>query len=196
MTDKQENSGPNPWIKLALEMGPLGLFFYLNANYDLMVATGGFMIATVISLVASKVLLGKLPTMPLIGAVFILIFGGLTLVLNDEIFIKLKPTIVNAMFGTALLVAQLGFNKPLLKVVMGDVMPLQTEGWRILSIRWGLFFFVLAGLNEFVWRTFDTDTWVSFKVFGILPLTLAFTMSQVPTMTKYALDESSKTKEN
>ena len=185
---------PNALVKLVLELGPLAVFFTLNYIYDIITATAWFMGAIVISLIASRVLLGKLPIMPLVSGILVLIFGGLTVTLNDDLFIKLKPTIINVLFGSTLLVAQLVFRKPLLRIVMGDVMPLENDGWRILSIRWGLFFFVLAALNEIVWRNFHTDVWVNFKVLGIMPLTMIFAMCQIPVMNKYTLDKEANDK--
>ena len=180
---------PNALIKMVLELGPLAVFFTLNYIYDIITATAWFMGAIVVSLIASRVLMGKLPIMPLVSGILVLIFGGLTVTLNDDLFIKLKPTIINVLFGSTLLVAQLLFRKPLLRIVMVDVMSLKDDGWRILSIRWGLFFFVLAALNEIVWRNFHTDVWVNFKVLGMMPLTLIFALCQIPVMNKYTLDK-------
>jgi intracellular septation protein len=180
---------PNALIKLALELGPLAVFFTLNYIYDIITATAWFMGAIVVSLIASRVLMGKLPIMPLVSGILVLIFGGLTVTLNDDLFIKLKPTIINVLFGSTLLVAQLLFRKSLLRIVMEDVMSLKDDGWRILSIRWGLFFFVLAALNEIVWRNFHTDVWVNFKVLGMMPLTMIFALCQIPVMNKYSLEK-------
>lgn len=168
----------NPVLKLGLELGPLVVFFLLNYRAGIFVATGGFMIATVISLTASKLLLGKIAVMPLVTGVFVMIFGGLTLYLADDLFIKLKPTIVNCIFGSILL-GGLAFKVPLLKPLLGDAFPLDDEGWVKMTFRWGVFFFVLALLNEAIWRNFSTDFWVNFKVFGIMPLTMLFAGSQV-----------------
>lgn len=179
----------NPWLKLILEMGPLVAFFGLNSQYGIMTATAGFMIATAISLVLSKLLMKKIPTMPLVSGVVVLVFGGLTLYLDDDLFIKLKPTITNVLFGSILLTAFWGFKKPLLKIVMGDTMPINDEGWGILSVRWGLFFLFLAVLNEVIWRNFSTDFWVAFKVWGVMPITLTFAICQIPIMTRYALED-------
>ena len=173
-----ETEKVNPALKLALELGPLVVFFFLNYKAGIFYATGGFMIATVISLTLSKLLLGKIAIMPLVTGVFVLVFGGLTLYLADDLFIKLKPTIVNCIFGSILL-GGLAFNTPLLKPLLGDAFPLDDEGWVKMTWRWGLFFFFLAVLNEVVWRNFSTDTWVNFKVFGIMPLTMLFAGSQV-----------------
>lgn len=168
----------NPALKLALELGPLVVFFLLNYKAGIFVATGGFMIATIISLTASKFLLGKIAIMPLVTGVFVMVFGGLTLYLADDLFIKLKPTIVNCIFG-AILLGGLAFKVPLLKPLLGDAFPLDDDGWVKMTFRWGLFFFFLAFLNEVIWRNFSTDFWVNFKVFGIMPLTMLFAGSQV-----------------
>ena len=156
----------------------------MNSRTDIFIATAAFMVAIVIALPASWWLMRRLPTMPLVTAVFVLVFGGLTLYLNDEVFIKLKPTIVNAMFGIILL-GGLAFGRSFLKIVFADVFHLTPEGWRQLTLRWGLFFFVLALLNEIVWRNFSTDTWVNFKVFGIAPLTMIFGMMQIGLLTRF-----------
>ena len=142
------------------------------------------MVAVVISLGLSRILLKEWPVMPLISAVVVLIFGGMTLYWENEIFIKLKPTIVNTLFGIALLIG-LAFGKPLLSIVMGSVFRLTDEGWKKLTFRWALFFFVLAALNEIVWRTQTSDVWVNFKVFGIMPLTIIFALSQAPLISRY-----------
>ena len=126
--------------------------------------------------------------MPLVTAVAVLVFGALTFIFQDEIFIKMKPTIVNTIFGSVLLIA-LAMGKPLLPVVLDSMMRLTETGWKILTLRWGLFFFVLAGINEVVWRTQTTDFWVSFKVFGTMPLTVVFALAQIPLMMKHELKD-------
>jgi len=162
----------------------LVLFFFANAKAGIFTATALFMVAVVISLGLSRILLKEWPVMPLISAVVVLIFGGMTLYWENEIFIKLKPTIVNTLFGIALLIG-LAFGKPLLSIVMGSVFRLTDEGWKKLTFRWALFFFVLAALNEIVWRTQTSDVWVNFKVFGIMPLTIIFALSQAPLISRY-----------
>jgi intracellular septation protein len=188
----------NPLLKLALELGPIGVFFFANARGEwlaeklpalgqlggpLFVATALFIVATLISLVVSLALTRRLPIMPFITGIVVVIFGGLTLWLQDDTFIKMKPTIVNTLFGSILL-GGLVFGKSLLGYVFDSVFKLSDEGWRKLTFRWGLFFFVLAVLNEIVWRNFSTDFWVTFKVFGIMPITLAFTMFQIPLINR------------
>jgi len=196
---------PNPFVKLVLELGPLLLFFFANARPGLFepwlrpiipaavatgeragifVATAVFMVAILATLVISYALTRRLPVMALVSAVVVLVFGGLTLVLQDELFIKLKPTIIYLLFA-GVLAGGLFFNKPLLATVFDQVFHLTEEGWRKLTVRWALFFVVLAALNEIVWRTQSTDTWVTFKVFGVVPLTFVFAALQYPLLVKY-----------
>jgi intracellular septation protein len=174
-------------IKIALELGPLLVFFFVNANLDIFAATAWFMGAMVVSLLLSWLLLKKVAIMPLVTGVVVLIFGSLTLILKDDMFIKMKPTIVDTLFGVTLL-GGLVWGQSLLKYVFGDVYKLKPEGWRKLTINWGLFFLFLALANEVVWRLFDTNTWVAFKVWGVMPITIVFSMLQLPLLTKYAPD--------
>jgi intracellular septation protein len=176
----------NPTLKLVLEMGPLVLFFITNWKFGIFPATAVLMAGVVVALIASWVLTKHLPIMPLVTAVAVVFFGGLTFIFQDDLFIKLKPTIVNTIFGTALLGA-LAFGKPLLPVLLDSVLQLTEDGWRKLTLRWGVFFYVLAIVNEVVWRTQTTDFWVSFKAFGIMPLTIVFALSQVPLILRYEL---------
>ncbi len=186
---KEQNDTKSQLIKLALELGPLVLFFIVNARAGIFVATAWFMGAMVISLILSWIMLKRIAIMPLVTGVLVLVFGGLTLYLQDDMFIKLKPTIVNIMFGTVLLGGML-FKQSLLKYVFGEVYALKEEGWKKLTRRWGLFFFFLALLNELVWRNFSTDFWVMFKVWGIMPITIIFSMFQMPILSKYGIDET------
>jgi intracellular septation protein len=200
----------HPGFKLVLDIGPLLLLFVANARpalflpfvgpllpasiasgerVGIFVATAVFMAAVVLALVVSYALTRHLPLMPLITVAVVLVFGSLTLVLHDELFIKLKPTIIYLLFAGVLL-GGLVFGKPVLGVVFDSVFHLTEQGWRKLTIRWALFFLALAVLNEIVWRTQSTDVWVSFKVFGVLPLTLLFAALQFPLMTKYAVPAS------
>ncbi len=178
----------HPLVKIVVEIGPLALFFFANAKFGIFAATATFMVATVISLAVSYALTRHIATLPLVTGVFVLVFGGLTVWLNDELFIKLKPTIVNTLFGV-ILVGGLLMGRSLLRIVFDSVFRLDAEGWRQLTWRWAIFFFVLAALNEIVWRNFSTDTWVSFKVFGIMPLTMVFALSQMPLLQRHALPE-------
>jgi intracellular septation protein len=175
----------NPALKLVLDLGPLLIFFAANSRYGIFAATGAFMAAILIALAVAYALTRHLPIMPLVTAVVVVVFGTLTLVLHDELFIKVKPTIIYVLFGGVLLVG-LAFGKSLLGVVFDSVFHLTEEGWRKLTLRWALFFLALAVLNEIVWRTQTTDVWVSFKVFGVVPLTFLFAALQYPLLTKYA----------
>ncbi|TWG97985.1 intracellular septation protein [Mesorhizobium sp. J18] len=195
----------NPLLKLALELGPLLIFFFANARGEWIVAqfpalgalggpiflaTGLFMAATAIALAVSWVLTRSLPIMPLVSGVVVFVFGALTLYLHNDTFIKMKPTIVNTLFG-ALLLGGLAFGKSLLGYVFDSAFKLDAEGWRKLTLRWGLFFLFLAVVNEIVWRSFSTDAWVAFKVWGIMPITLVFTMSQMPLIMRHTVEEPS-----
>ncbi|MCR6635355.1 septation protein A [Devosia sp.] len=190
MTDKAEADVNwdelRPQItKLALELGPLVVFFIANARADIFVATAWFMGAMVISLLLSWLILKKVAVMPLVTGVVVLVFGGLTLWLQDDTFIKIKPTITNVLFGSVLLGGLL-FGQSLLKYVFGEVYKLRPEGWWRLTLNWGIFFFVLAVINEVLWRNFSTEIWIAFKVWGVMPLTVLFSMSQLPLLSKYA----------
>ncbi|MFK8252841.1 septation protein A [Ancylobacter terrae] len=177
----------NPFLKFALEMGPLAVFFIANGRAGIYAATGAFMVATLLALIAMWVIARKIAVMPLVSAAVVLVFGTLTIVLQDDHFIKIKPTIVNALFGAALL-GGLAFGRPLMPYVLGDVFKLTDEGWRQLSIRWGIFFLAMAVLNEIVWRSVSTDAWVAFKTFGYLPLTFVFALSQAGLLNRYSAE--------
>ena len=186
----------SPLLKLALEFGPLAIFFFANSYGDrlfgvaedrrIFVATGIFIVASLVALALSRVLMGYLPRMAIVNAIVVTVFGGLTLALDDAFFIKVKPTIVNALFGSVLL-GGLFFGRSLLALVLETVLQLDAEGWRKLTFRWGLFFFVLAALNEVVWRTQTQDFWVAFKVWGVMPLTMAFALAQTPLILKHEI---------
>ena len=170
--------------KLAIELGPLLVFFAGNAIAGIYAGTAAFMVATVISLAVAWLRYHKVPVMPLVSAVIVLLFGGLTLYLQDETFIKLKPTIVYTMFAVLLLAGFL-MRKPVLELLFGPVFTLTEEGWRKLTLRWTVFFIAMAIVNELVWRNFSTDAWVSFKAFGFLPLTILFALAQVPLLQRH-----------
>ena len=177
----------NPFVKLALDLGPLAVFFFANSRYGIFVATATFMAAVLAALIVSYLLTRHLPIMPVVTAIIVVVFGGLTLILHDATFIKVKPTIIYALFG-AILLGGLYFGKPLLGVVFDSLFHLTEEGWRKLTWRWAIFFLVLAVLNEIVWRNVSTDMWVDFKVFGVMPLTLLFGALQMPLLKKYSVE--------
>lgn len=185
---KTHESGSQQLLKFVVELGPLVVFFFVNARAGIFWGTGCFVAATLVSLVASRVLFGRIPVMPLVSAFVVVIFGGLTLWLQDELFIKLKPTIVNSIFA-AILFGGLFLGKSLLSYLFGDVFALDEEGWRKLTFRWACFFVFLAILNEFAWRWLTTDQWVTFKVFGIMPVTMIFAISQVGLLQRHALEK-------
>ena len=196
----------NPLLKFALELGPLVLFFLANSKpalFSWMIApalpaglppeklailtsTAVLMASVVVALVASWVLTKHWPIMPLVTAAAVLFFGGLTFVFQDKTFIQLKPTIVNILFGGALLIG-MAFEKLLLPIALDSVLHLDEDGWKKLTLRWGLFFFVLAGLNEAVRLTQSWDSWAAFKSFGIMPLTLVFALAQTPLIMKHEI---------
>jgi len=183
-----QESGSQQLMKFLVELGPLVVFFIVNSRAGIFWGTGCFIAATAASLIASRFLFGRVPVMPLVSGVVVLVFGGLTLWLQDELFIKLKPTIVNSIFA-AVLFGGLFFKKSLLSYLFGDVFSLDDEGWRKLTFRWACFFVFLAILNEFAWRLLTTDQWVTFKVFGIMPITMAFAISQVGLLQRHALNK-------
>jgi intracellular septation protein len=173
-----------PLLKLAIELGPLVVFFLVYSRAGIYWATGVLMVATIVSLLASWTMLGRLLLMPVVTAVLVVVFGGLTFLLDDPRFIKVKPTIINLLFAGVLL-GGLMTRRPLLKLLFGEAFNLTEEGWRKLSVRWIVFFVGLAVLNEIVWRNFSEAAWVNFKVFGILPLTLVFAVAQVGIIKRY-----------
>jgi intracellular septation protein len=191
---KSIEPAPSVLLKLAIELGPLLVFFGTNAAAGIYAGTAAFMAATLVSLLAAWFSYHKLPIMPIVSGVIVLVFGGLTLYLRDETFIKLKPTIVYTMFA-ALLVAGLLWKKPMLELLFGPVFTLTEEGWRKLTIRWALFFAVMAVVNELVWRNVSTDAWVSFKAFGFLPLTFLFAIAQVPLMQRHGQEPTEQGKD-
>mgnify|MGYP001181565223 CR=1 FL=1 len=176
------------FAKFLVDIGPLAIFFIFYIRSDLQSAILPFMIATVIAVIFWYIVEKKIPIMPTVGAAIILIFGGLSLYFNNDIFFKMKPTIINLLFAGILFVGTL-MNKLLLKFLLGEALKLQDEGWHILTKRWIGFFIALAILNEIIWRTYSTDIWVNFKVFGMLPLTLIFTMTQFSVIKKYQIED-------
>ena len=174
--------------KLLIDIGPLAVFFIFYTRSGLQASILPLMIATVIAVLFSYILEKKIPIMPTVGAGIVLIFGGLTIYFDNEVFIKMKPTIINLIFAIILYGGML-VKKPLLKILLGAALRLEEEGWRILTYRWIGFFIALAILNEIVWRTQSTDIWVNFKVFAILPITFIFTMTQFPLIKKYQIED-------
>jgi intracellular septation protein len=174
----------SPFTKFLIEVGPLGVFFFANNRFDIFTATAAFMVAVTISLAANYALERRLPAMPLVTGVFVLVMGGLTLYLQDDLFIKVKPTITNLLFA-GILLGGLAAGKLFLRYVFGAAFRLDEAGWRILTIRWSLFFVFLAIVNEIVWRNFSTDAWVNFKVFGIMPMTFIFALAQLPVVKRH-----------
>jgi intracellular septation protein len=196
----------NPILKLALELGPLIVFFFANARGTqlaaqfpalsslggpIFIATALFMAATILSLVVSYAIARTVPIMPLVSGAVVMVFGLLTLYLHDDTFIKMKPTIINTLFGTILL-AGLYFGKSFLKIVFDAAFQIDEAGWKKMTFRWGLFFLFLAVINEIVWRNTTTDVWVTFKVWAVMPITLLFTLSQLPLIMRHSTEEKDK----
>jgi intracellular septation protein len=209
-TDAQPKPQLSPGLKLLLDLGPLLVFFFANSrpqvfapllsrfmpetmltgeHAGIFVATAVFIPAILLALAISYALTRHIAVMPVVTAVIVVVFGGLTLAFQNETFIKLKPTLVYLLFAATLL-GGLVFKKPLLGMVFDSVFNLTDEGWRKLTLRWGVFFLVLAVLNEIVWRNVSTDAWVNFKVFGFLPITMIFAAAQFPLLQKYAVTET------
>ena len=179
------------FVKFVTDFGPLVVFFffYYNSDKNLKIAIPPFVLATIISLLVVWVIEKKIPMVPLIGGILISVFGGLTIYFNNPVFIYIKPTIINVLFGLAILFGKYFTKEPILKKIMGKSIPISDIGWEILSKRWMLFFFTLALINEFVWRTQTEEFWVNFKVWGMIPITFVFTIFQVQLITKYKIDE-------
>ena len=178
------------FIKFITDFGPLLVFFsfYYKNEKDLTVAIPPFIVATLIALIVVWILEKKIPMVPLLGGIFITLFGGLTIYFDNPIFIYIKPTIINILFGIALLFGKFFSNEPILKKMLGKSIQLTDEGWKILNLRWVYFFFGLALLNEIIWRTQSEEFWVNFKVWGMLPITIIFTGFQIPLINKYKMD--------
>jgi len=174
--------------KLLIDIGPLAVFFIFYTRSGLQASILPFMIATIIAVLFSYILEKKIPIMPTVGATIVLVFGGLTIYFDNDIFFKMKPTIINSLFAV-ILYGGIIIKKPLLKFLLGAALKLEDEGWKVLTQRWIGFFIALAILNEIVWRTQSTDFWVNFKVFGILPITFIFTMTQFPLIKKYQIED-------
>ena len=178
-------------IKFITDFGPLLVFFffYYNGDKNLKIAIPPFIVATIIALAIVWIMEKKVPMVPLIGGILITFFGGLTIYFNNPVFIYIKPTIINILFGLVLLFGKYFTNEPLLKKILGKSVAIDNQGWEILNKRWILFFFTLAILNELIWRTQSEEFWVNFKVWGILPITFIFTAFQIPIITKHKLND-------
>jgi intracellular septation protein len=174
----------NPMTKLALDLGPLVLFFFANGYRGIYFATGTLMVATLVTLAVSYALTRRVAIMPLVTAGIVIAFGALTIWLQDETFIKIKPTLLYVMFAS-ILIAGLATGRPLFEYVLEGAFHMSHEGWKKLTWRWVFFFLAMALANEFVWRTFSTDVWVAVKTFAVIPVTLLFALAQAPLMMRY-----------
>ena len=182
-----DKTKPHPLFKLATELGPLLVFFVANAKFHLFVATGAFMVAIVVAMLASYLVTRHVPLMAIVTGIIVLVFGTLTLVLHDETFIKVKPTIIYSLFALVL-GGGLLFGRSFIAILFDQVFNLTPQGWRILTLRWTIFFLGMAILNEIIWRTQSTDFWVAFKAFGVLPLTMVFALTQMPLIKRFHLE--------
>ncbi len=203
MTDTASAEKINPTLKMALELGPVILFVLAYSQGDriaetfgltgilakpIFLATAVIMAATALSIFLSWMLTRSVPAMPIVTLVVVTLFGSLTLYFQDETFIKMKPTIINTIFGLVLLIG-LMFGRSFLKTVMGMAFPIDDEGWKILTLRWGLFFLFLALVNEIVWRNTSESFWVGFKFWGMTGLTFMFVLSQMPLIMRHSTQE-------
>lgn len=175
------------WLRPTIEYGPLGVFLIAYYKFDLIGATGAFMVATLVALATSYIVERRVPIVLVVTAVIVMVFGGLTLIFDDDRFIKMKPTIVQALFAVVLL-GGLAVGRPLLKPLLSAAWQLTDQGWRSLTLRFGLFFAVMAVINEIVWRTQSTDFWVNYKIFGALGITFAFMACQAPLINRHQID--------
>jgi intracellular septation protein len=182
-----DKTRPHPLFKLATELGPLIVFFVANAKFNLFVATGAFMVAVIAAMIASYAVTRHVPMMAIVTAVVVIVFGTLTLVLHDETFIKVKPTIVYTLFA-AILGGGLLFGRSFIAIMFDQMFNLTPQGWRVLTLRWSLWFVAMAVLNEIIWRTQSTDVWVTFKAFGMVPLTMVFAVTQMPLIKRHHLE--------
>lgn len=184
-----EVKSPPGWLRSVVEYGPIAIFFVAFNMTDLFIATASIMVATALALALSYAVERRIPMMPLITAVVVGIFGGLTLWLNDETFIKMKPTIIQVILGSVLIGGLLA-NRLFLRSLMGSAWQMTDKGWRILTLRFSFFFYFSAILNEVIWRTQSTDFWVNFKVFGLMGLTIAFIVTQLPLLKRFSMKGS------
>jgi len=182
----------NARLNIAIEYGPLGVFFltyvvggrFLDEIDQILLATAAIMLATAVALAVAWVVQRRVPKVALISGALLMVFGGLTLWLRDPVFLKMKPTMVYLLFSAVLFIG-LALRRPLLKHVLGHAWRMTDRGWNLLTLRFGLFFLVLAGLNELVWRTQSTDFWVNYKVFGTIGLIFVFTALQLGLMQRH-----------
>ena len=179
------------FLKFITDFGPLVIFFYYyyDSGKNLKIAIPPFIIATILALAIMWILEKKIPKVPLLSGVLITFFGGLTIYFDNPVFIYIKPTIINILFGLGLIFGKYFTDEPVLKKLMGKSVSLTNEGWDLLNRRWIYFFFGLAILNEIVWRTQSEEFWVNFKVWGILPITIIFTAFQLSIITKFKLND-------
>ena len=179
------------FLKFLTDFGPLAIFFfyYYRNDKNLEIAIPPLIVATLIALAIVWFFEKKIPAMPLISGILITFFGALTIYFNNPVFIYIKPTIINILFGLALIFGKYFTNEPVLKKLMGKSVSLTNEGWEILNKRWVYFFFALALLNEVVWRTQSEEFWVNFKVWGLLPITFIFTGFQIGLINKYKTND-------
>jgi len=179
------------FVKFVTDFGPLVVFFffYYNSDKNLKIAIPPFIMATLISLFVVWLIEKKIPMVPLISGILITLFGGLTIYFDNAIFLYIKPTIINVLFGLTLLFGKFFTDEPILKKIMGKSLPLTSKGWDLLNKRWVYFFFGIAILNECIWRTQSEEFWVNFKVWGLLPITFIFTAFQIPLINKYKINE-------
>jgi intracellular septation protein len=179
-----------PGIKFAVEMGSIMVFFGSYFSLGIYWATGVFMVAAVIAAAVCLIQVRRIPANLLLTTAIIVIFGGLTFYFQDDRFIKMKPTMIYCLFAVALLGGAM-IKRPLLKLILGSALPpMREEGWLVMSVRWGLFFLAMAALNEVIWRNFSTDFWVSFKLIGFMPITMAFAILQIRGMKRFHLKEA------
>ena len=178
-------------LKFVTDIGPLVIFFlfYYNNDKNLKIAIPPLIVATIIAVLIVWILEKKIPMVPLLSGILITLFGGLTIYFDNPVFIYMKPTIINILFGLALLFGKFFTDEPVLKKILGKSIPLTDKGWKILNNRWMYFFFGLAILNELIWRTQSEEFWVNFKVWGMLPITFIFTAFQIGLINKYKLNE-------
>jgi intracellular septation protein len=189
---KAKRPALHPLTKLTLDLGPLVLFFFANSYRGIFFATGALMVATLVALAISYALTRRIAIVPVATAGIIIAFGALTLWLQDESFIKIKPTLIYVMFSSILIVG-LATGRPLFEYVLDGAFHMTHDGWKKLTWRWVFFFLAMAVANEFVWRTFSTDVWVAVKTFGVIPVTLLFALAQTPLMMRYKGEKAEPT---